>query len=386
MKTDISEIDLPNIIKQYMQFFELRTPLFDQEKYFNSKFDEMGRLFMKNDTKSDIETIVSQLNDLFELNPKISGRVFSSAWMLVAFPNVVLSKLPDDMKNDGENYIDNVYFASKYMINNYIEYIRTCEDEKKDNLKIALNEFIHHFSIYDFLGVQERIAELAERYDNISNAINIINKSIEEIEEMDETKYAIGEYEQQINELMRHRNKCVEFGRQLTHFHSNEETEIFMININKITNNFEKTFNKALDDYTYEKMFENSNQLVNSIIDTIEIFTINYNINDKFGGNEQIKNQFEMFKTLISNMNYVSYQQIEHFGDMMIETFGKIYSLFPVKENTDAKNKMNEDWIILKSNIDIMNHHTYVKEMIMLIVNNMRTFNNITLGYSKIMN
>ena len=191
--------------------------LIDPDNHNLSRFEELKNILLDKDIIESFNFILDKLYRYYKVNeliaPKINSKKFLSSWLLVSFPEFILSKSKKDIKNT-LIYPDDIYFISKNMIENFYYFMlfNDKENERKffksfNQFSNAINYFLNRDKIEQLNMLLKEYYEINETLKNVKNnesydiIMNTKNNIFNYINKLDSsiTKDTLEEYSELVN-------------------------------------------------------------------------------------------------------------------------------------------------------------------------------------------
>jgi hypothetical protein len=317
---------------QYINYFNV-------EKQMNERFEELRGILM---LKQNINLANSFLNSLYryfscdkKIAPKINSRKFMIGWMIVSFPEFLLSiKNPskdEEFHNKMNLYPYDIYIIAKDLIDNINVLLKnsTINKEKIRKFKKSFNKYSNAINYFLQRDKSEQIQMLLTEFINI-------NKTIKEIR--DSNKYPNIEHKDECIETITLTKKKI--ASHLKKLDSNidiSDLEIQSQIYDAIENNMERAICDILVNDIENKKFS----YFSNFIDEAAKQMINL-------GAKKVDADFEIKINKDVIIQKLAYLEIEHqhildYGDYMVYIINKLQSPVSI-ENT------REMWENLKNN------------------------------------
>ena len=296
--------------------------LFDKNQTVTEKYNELKKILMSRNNIIIFDNIIRMINKCYKI--ELTSKKLMTAWIIIGFPEFVLGKDKNLIKNINE-YPDDIYFIAKNMIESFIKfpYNKTYDDDRKF-FKI-INQYTNAINYFLLRDKTEQINKLIVEYIDIYKTI----KSIESSNKYDDKT----------------RTECLDVITKMQHniakhiFVLNKDITIDILNnYAKFMMNIENVMHIAYHDVLYDDIINKQYTMLTKCIDDIRNII---NIIEKNSDINEILD-VEYIISLFQNLT-IDNNDIVKYGEYLVSKINKFQTI-------NKKNDMINKWTIIKNN------------------------------------
>ena len=357
-------------IKKHIKIIELLST-FIQPNLFatltnDKRYEQLENLLTKIEVRQafiEIKTKLYNYKPVSEhIAPKITGHQFAFAWLLVSFPEYILSKSKIDMTNENI-YPDDVYFISKHMINSFIKFIYNINSKEHERIFFkSLNQYSNALTFFLKMDKIKYLNDLIMEYFSTNESIQLIKT---DFLYDDDTKNDM------INDKIIFKNKLFKeiynLDKNITQEQLDIESNITLFKMKKIN---DIQFTILLNDIQSNKCIYLLNIITN----------IRNHLNDlsksKFSINDILDPELIVNHVMNISLNKI---HVDTYGDYLLSIINKLQA--PIVINTSIAR-----WAIIKEKSDTFTIHEYLTQMLFWALSEINDIYNNIDGLAKLAN
>lgn len=335
-------------LNNYLNVHEMTIPAFSTlDDVLNEQFDKHIEILTNKQNIIIINELITAYYRWIEYKPqmgkKITAKILLTAWSIVSFPEFILDKKKEEIKNT-DKYIFGVYSTANDFIKSLNMLIKNRTSDNFIKFISYLNMYSNSFGSFIEKDKIDKINELSNQWYELKKNINLIK---------DSDKYDIKNKNDCINEINKTRKQIEIFITRISpEFDINE-----LYRMEELKDNITKMMSKAYRDKLYGDLINKEYEMMTELIDELKesFIILNKNLHDEIHENIDTELLIQQHQN-----NSLSYQDIINIGHYLVKLIHGLQS--PARVDTTA-----DQWSKIKE-LEFVNNELLLVEIILFIM------------------